>query len=251
MEAEPHTTASPPPAGPRGISEDLRAFIEEVPWERRPILDFVQRAAEALQPGARLLDIGSGDAPYRELFTHVDYVTHDWENSIHPGAHEADLVGNADALPVEPEAFDAVLLTQVLEHVPDPAAVLGEVRRALVPGGSLFMTAPLNWELHEMPFDFYRYTSEGLRHLLDGAGFVDLTIDARNDCFTTLAQLMRNAASAMGRAPDGLDGDRDRASAALWRLADQMAHLAPLDAAWTMPLGYSAIAVKPRTPTGS
>ncbi len=246
LESEPHTTASSPAAGRRGISEDLRTFVEEVPWERRPILDFVQRSAERLPPGARLLDIGSGDAPYRELFEHVDYVSHDWENSIHPGARQADLVGSAESLPVEAEAFDAVLLTQVLEHVPEPAAVLAEIWRVLVPGGSLFMTAPLNWELHEMPYDFYRYTSEGLRHLLGASGFTDIEVDARNDCFTTLAQLMRNAASAMGRAPDGLDPERDRASAALWKLADQMAQLAPLDTARTMPLGYSAVAVRPR-----
>ncbi len=250
LESEPHTTASAPPAGRRGISEGLRAFVEEVPWERRSILEFVERSAASLPPKARLLDIGSGEAPYRELFDHVDYVSHDWEHSIHPGARGADLVGSAEALPVEAEAFDAALLTQVLEHVPDPAAVLAEVRRVLKPGGSLFMTAPLNWELHEMPYDFYRYTSEGLKHLLADAGFVDVVVDARNDCFTTLAQLMRNAASAMGRSPDGLDEERDRASAALWRLADQMAHLAPLDAAWTMPLGYSAVAVKPSTTSG-
>jgi SAM-dependent methyltransferase len=238
------------PAGLQGISEELRAFVEEFPWERRPILDFVQRSAASLSPGSRLLDIGSGDAPYRELFDHVEYVSHDWENSIHPGAREADLIGSADSLPVEAEAFHAVLLTQVLEHVSEPAAVLAEVRRVLMPGGTLFMTAPLTWELHEMPYDFYRYTSEGLRHLLDGAGFVDIEVNARNDCFTTLAQLMRNAAAAMGRAADGLDTERDRASDALWRLADQTAELAPLDAAWTLPLGYSATAVRARLAGG-
>ncbi len=246
--SEAYATARPEASGRRGVSEDLRAFVEEVPWERRSILDFVQRSAASLEPGARLLDIGAGDAPYRELFDHVEYVTHDWDNSIHEGGREADLLGSADALPVGDEEFDAALMTQVLEHVPDPAAVLAEARRVLTPGGSLFMTTPLTWELHEMPYDFYRYTSEGLSHLLAGAGFAGVRIEPRNDTFTTIAQLMRNAASAMGRAPDGLDQERERASAELWRIADQMARLAPLDTAWTLPLGYSAVAVKPPAP---
>lgn len=247
-ESQPYTTAASEAAGCRGVSRDLFAFIEELPWERRPILDFVQRSAASLRPGVRLLDIGSGDAPYRELFDHVEYVTHDWENSIHEGAQGADLVSSADAIPVEDGEFGAALMTQVLEHVPEPSAVLSEVRRVLAPGGAFFMTAPLSWEIHEMPYDFYRFTSEGLDHLLSSAGFVDIEIEARNDCFTTVAQLMRNAASAMGRAPDGLDGERLRASAALWRVAEQVARLAPLDTTWALPLGYSAVAVKPATP---
>ena len=241
-------TATSAAAGRQGVSEGLRAFTEEVPWERRSILEFVQRSAASLRPGVRLLDIGSGDAPYRELFEHVEYVTHDWEHSMHPGARDADLIGSADALPVENEEFGAALMTQVLEHVPDPAAVLAEAWRVMTPGGSLFLTAPLSWELHEMPYDFYRYTSEGLSHLLAGAGFVDIEVKARNDGFTTIAQLMRNAAASMGRAPDGLDGERERAAAALWRVADQIAGLAPLDAAWAFPLGYSAVALKPHDP---
>ena len=107
------------------------------------------------------------------------------------------------------------------------------------------MTAPLAWELHELPFDYYRYTSVGLRYLLENAGFEQVEINARNDCFTTLAQLMRNAGSAMGRAPDGLDERREAATALLNELADQIAEFAPLDVERILPLGYSAVATRP------
>jgi hypothetical protein len=111
-------------------------------------------------------------------------------------------------------------------------------------GGSLYLTAPLVWELHELPYDYYRYTSEGLRHLLESTGFREVEVEPRNDCFTTLAQLMCNVQWAMGSAPDGLDERRAAAGRLLSELAEQVAKLAPLDAARILPLGYSAIGVR-------
>jgi SAM-dependent methyltransferase len=230
--------------GRLGISEDLRQFVAEMPYERRTILDFVMRAARSLPPGARIADVGAGDAPYRELFTRFDYVTIDWEQSVHEDAKAVDIVARADSIPEPDASFDAVLLTQVLEHVPDPAAVLAELRRILRPGGALYLTAPLVWELHELPHDYYRYTSEGLRHLLDRTDFDEILIEPRNDCFTTLAQLLENTRWAMGRAPDGLDERREAAGDLLSDLAKRIAELAPLDAARTLPLGYAARAVR-------
>jgi SAM-dependent methyltransferase len=228
--------------GRLGVSEALRQFVEEMPYERRSILDFMIVAARATAAGARLADVGAGDAPYRELFGHVDYVTTDWEQSPHEGVQSLDIFASADSIPVDDAAFDAVLCTQVLEHVPDPLAVVRELRRILRPSGRLYLTAPLTWELHELPYDFYRYTSEGLRHLLEQAGFTPVAIEPRNDCFTTLAQLMLNARHVMGSAPDGLDARRVAAADLLAELAGEVAALAPLDASRSFPLGYTAIA---------
>src|SRR5439155_12118979 len=101
------------------------------------------------------------------------------------------------------------------------------------------------WELHEQPFDFYRYTPSGLEHLLRKAGFAGIKVRPRNDCFSTLAQLLRNAGAVMGRRPDGLDPKREAAAAELARLADVVAAYAPLDAEWIFPLGHSVTAVRP------
>lgn len=225
--------------GAGGISEALRAFVEAMPYERRSILAFVRSVADSLRPGAVVLDLGAGQAPYRELFEHCEYMTADWEHSLHERASEADLIASAEALPLSDASVDAVLLTQVLEHVPAPAAVISEAARVLRRGGGAFVTVPFVWELHELPFDYWRFTPASLERLLVGAGFEEVEIEARNDCFTTIAQLLRNLGSAMGRAPDSRDQERDAAAELLAQLADRVAALAPLDVSGVLPLGWS------------
>jgi SAM-dependent methyltransferase len=232
------------------ISAALRRFTAALPQERGPILDFALRVAGELEPDCRLLDVGAGESPYRELFGHVRYENTDWEHSVHPGARAVDHVGPAHELPVPDATYDAVLCTQVLEHVPNPAAVVAELARVLRPGGRLYVTVPLAWELHELPFDFFRYTPHALSRLLADAGFVDHDIRPRNDCFSTLAQLMDDIASTMGTYPDGRDGARAEAAAAMRAMAAQVAGFAELDARRVLPLGYSVAATRPAGAAG-
>jgi SAM-dependent methyltransferase len=222
------------------VSPGLRAFTEELPLERLSILQFVTRCAMSLPAGARVLDAGAGDAPYRELFAHCEYTTTDWTQSVHPGARKADVVAPLDDLPVADASVDAVLCTQVLEHVRDPAAVLGELGRVLRPDGWLWLTVPLVWPLHEEPHDFFRYTPYSLDALITGAGFVEVEIAPRNGYFTTVAQLLRLAPTAVGWADDGRNSLRGRLFADLRRLAGQLERFDDLDGRGTFPLGYEA-----------
>jgi SAM-dependent methyltransferase len=232
-------------AGKLGFTEPLRAFVAQYPWERESIATFVRNAACSLPPGSRVADVGAGEAPYRELFVGHRYVTIDWAQTMHELPEGPDIVADATGIPVDDGAFDAVVLTQVLEHVPDPLAVLQELHRILVVRGRLFLTAPFVWEEHEVPHDYARYTRYGLRTLAERAGFSEIDVSARNDCFTTLAQLVRNAAWTMGRAPDGLDPERHVAQELLEQLAEHLARLAPLDSQWIFPLGFTMSARKP------
>jgi SAM-dependent methyltransferase len=242
MSADP---LAPPKLGQLGLSEALRQFVGEMPYERRPILDFLMEVSTDIEPGTAVLDVGAGDAPYRELFAHTTYMTNDWEESVHAGGRRADFLAPAWALPVEDSRMGAVICTQVLEHIADPADVVAECLRVLEPGGRLALTVPLVWQLHELPHDYYRFTPAGLSHLLARAGFIDIVIKARNDCFSTLAQMMLNLGSTMGRTDDGLDDRRDQAQAILAELAEQIVSFAPLDVDRTFPLGYSALAQRP------
>lgn len=226
-------------------SAELLRFTAEAPHERESILEFALRVARELPPGSRLIDVGAGNSPYRELFEHLHYESADWENSPHPGARAVDHIGPAHDLPVEDGSYDAVLCTQVLEHVPNPGEVVREQYRVLRPGGRLYMTVPLVWELHELPFDFFRYTPHGLERLLDAVGFTKLDIRPRNDCFRTLAQLLSNIGSMVGSYPDGRDELRADAVATLRAMSDQVASYAGLDARQIFPLGYSVVATRP------
>ena len=226
----------------RVVSEALRAFVADKPHERASILAFVREMADGLSPGTVVLDVGAGDAPYRELFEHCEYLTSDWEESEHERAAASEIVAPAEALTLADASVDAVLMTQVLEHLPEPAVALREAARVLRPRGGIFLTVPFAWELHELPSDFWRFTPGSLEKLLASAGFAEIVVKPRTDCFTTLAQLLRNAGSAMGRAPDGRDDARDEAAVLLAQLADLLAPLAELDVAGAFPLGWSATA---------
>jgi SAM-dependent methyltransferase len=102
-------------------------------------------------------------------------------------------------IPVADDRYDLVLFSQVLEHIPEPAAVLAELRRVLKPGGRIWASAPLFYEEHEQPFDFYRYTQFGLRRLFEEAGFESLEIDWLEGYFGTVSYQLDVAA----RATDG------------------------------------------------
>lgn len=131
---------------------------------------FLRDVASMLPENALVLDAGAGDCPYRDLFAHARYEAADFCKSDRPYA-EMNYVCDLAEIPVEDERFDMVICTQVLEHVPDPAAVLKELHRILKSGGILALSAPLYNREHGAPYDFYRYTQFGWRHLLTGAGF--------------------------------------------------------------------------------
>jgi len=116
-----------------------------------------------------LVDFGCGTQPWRPLFEHrvARCVGIDLPGSDHADAHLAP-DGRA---PIADGEADAVLSTQVLEHVADPAAYLAECRRMLAPDGRLVLSTHGVWKYHPHPTDYYRWTAEGLRRQLEASGF--------------------------------------------------------------------------------
>ena len=225
-------------------SNPLAEFNSSAPFVRDGIATFIAGAAQGMRPGARVVDIGAGDAPYRDFFRHVEYVTVDWEHSVHAGARASDIIASADSLPMADESVDAVVMTEVLEHISVPSAALREVARILRPGGEIVLTVPFVWILHEVPYDYFRYTPSALTMLLEEAGFDQVVVTARGDYFSTLAQLMRMTPQWITSTPtdDGLEERRHLAGKTMEDLSDVFAALAPLDTQGLLPLGFNASA---------
>jgi SAM-dependent methyltransferase len=138
---------------------------------RSYLLEFARQAAASIPPGAAVLDAGAGKTPYKRLFSHARYESADFCQVDQKSYGEITYVCDLARIPVPDDQYDLVLLTQVLEHVPEPKPVLQELFRVLKPGGAIWLTAPLFFEEHDIPFDFYRYTQYGLKHLLQASGF--------------------------------------------------------------------------------
>ena len=122
----------------------------------------------------RLLDIGCGQKPFRAFLSPDRYVGLD-RPDFHGGMNDevaaADVFGDGTALPFRDGCMDSVAAFQILEHTPEPRPILKEAHRVLKPGGALIVTAPQSYPMHGVPYDFYRYTAYGLRHLLETTGF--------------------------------------------------------------------------------
>jgi ubiquinone/menaquinone biosynthesis C-methylase UbiE len=153
-------------------------------------------AAQAVRvpAGARVLDVGAGSAPYRALFGHCTYRTQDFaqlqgEQLRHGGYTAIDYVSEAHAIPVPDASFDAIVCTEVIEHVPEPIAVIREFGRVLAPGGCLILTAPLGSGIHQEPYHFYGgYTPFWYRRFLEEAGFTSIVVEANGGTLRHVAQ---------------------------------------------------------------
>ncbi len=141
------------------------------------IASFVESVAANTPDDHLVLDAGAGESRFRGLFEHTRYVTidfglgdRDWDYS------GLDIVGRCEELPLADASCDRVLSVVVLEHTPEPARVIEEFHRVLKSGGSVHMVVPHMWEEHQRPFDYFRYTSSGIRYLLEESGFRILEI---------------------------------------------------------------------------
>jgi SAM-dependent methyltransferase len=123
----------------------------------------------ALAPSVhgRLLDVGCGSKPYQKYFEASEYIGLDMQGRN----KHADRSYDGKTFPFSDGEFDAVLTSEVLEHVFNPDEFLSEINRVLRDGGVLLLTVPFVWDEHEQPFDYARYSSFGLRHLLESHGF--------------------------------------------------------------------------------
>ena len=118
------------------------------------------------------LDAGAGAQKYRHIISKScdKYIALD-------AFTRTDVRGDVMALPFKDDIFDTVICNQVIEHIPRPWQAVREIYRVLRQGGHLLLSAPFLYPYHPEPYDYFRYTREGLRILLEEAGFRILEIN--------------------------------------------------------------------------
>lgn len=156
---------------------------------------WVAAMASSIRSGSRVLDVGAGTCPYRQLFAHCDYRTHDFKQ--YKGEKlggtseygEIDYVSDIVDIPVPDASFDVLLCTEVFEHVPEPIRALEEMARIVKPGGRLLITAPLGSGLHQLPYHYYGgYTPYWYEHFAAKFGLEIREITPNGGFFRLLAQ---------------------------------------------------------------
>jgi len=161
---------------------------------------WLKKTLFSLPQGARILDAGAGELRNRPLCKHLTYVSQDfcqyegrgdgkglqtgqWDTSL------IDLVCDVNSIPEPDSSFDAILCSEVLEHVPDPTRPLDEFKRLLKPGGKLILTAPFASLVHFAPHyyssGFSRYWYE---HHLSQRGFFIEELVPNGDWFAYCQQ---------------------------------------------------------------
>ena len=165
-------------------------FINPFFFIRRGLLNGIKKYARQLN--GNLLDFGCGSKPYKTLFNVKKYFGVDMIDRGHPHELELeqiDVYYDGNKLPFKDEAFDSLFSSEVFEHVFNLEDILQELRRVLKKDGKALFTVPFVWDEHEIPYDYGRYSSFGIKYLLEKHGFKVIALEKSTKYLETVFQL--------------------------------------------------------------
>ena len=144
---------------------------------RGRIRGFIDRNADKL--GDDVLEVGSRMTNDKAWWiVNRDLARGQWTGIDMQEGHGVDLVADIHALPEAWQGrFSSVLCSEVLEHVARPWKALPELYRVVRPGGWIVVTTLFAFPEHGFPDDYYRYSTSGLKLLLQDAGFIHVTAE--------------------------------------------------------------------------
>jgi len=164
---------------------------------------WLEQVLSSLPQDSRLLDAGAGELKNRRYCAHLDYISQDFCQYHSAGGGHLDeglqtkgwdtsriyLVSDITEIPAPDESFDAILCSEVLEHVPEPTHALDEFARLLKPGGTLILTAPFGSNVHMAPYHYCSgFSKYWYEHHLALRGFQVRELVANGDWYALLHQ---------------------------------------------------------------
>lgn len=185
------------------------------PWTRLTVGEknasnrdkWVEDVLRSLPAGIKILDAGAGECQYRQHCRHLTYVSQDFSKYDGLGNNSGlqtqkwdtsfiDIVSDIVAIPAPDGDFDAILCTEVLEHLPDPGLAIREFARLLKIDGQLIITAPFVSFTHFAPYHFATgFNKYYYFHHLTKNGFGDIQITENGNYFEFVAQELRRISS--------------------------------------------------------
>jgi ubiquinone/menaquinone biosynthesis C-methylase UbiE len=163
-------------------------------------LKWISTQLAQIPRGRTVLDAGAGEQQNKVFCGHLNYVSQDFceyqgkgnSKALQTGrwdTSKTDIISDITAIPVPDEAYDVVILTEVLEHLPRPVEALSELFRVLKSGGQIIITAPFcsltHFAPHHYTTGFSRYWYE---YHLPKIGFNQVTISANSGWIDYVAQ---------------------------------------------------------------
>jgi len=186
------------------IKEIEKKFLPKIGSKNESLrMEWTEKALKNIPAGLKILDAGAGELKFKKFCSHLKYTSQDfgqydgtgdkkglqmkdWDNS------KLDIVSDIINIPLPDKSFDAILCTEVLEHIPEPILAIKEFSRILKPGGNLILTAPFCSLTHFAPYHFYsgfnRYFFE---KELKEFGFEIKEITPNGNFFSFIAQEIR------------------------------------------------------------
>jgi len=165
--------------------------------------EWIERTLKKIPNGSKILDAGAGELQFKKYCNHLNYTSQDfaqydgkgndsgfqigeWDNS------KLDIVSDITSIPVDNESFDAIMCTEVIEHVPDPIGALNELSRILKKNGFLLITAPFCSMTHFAPYHFCTgFNKYFYQNHLTRLGYEILELEENGDFYNYLAQEVR------------------------------------------------------------
>lgn len=207
-----------------GINDERIVTKRNMYWSTIPNSEvrdkWVEEKLRKIPDGKIILDAGAGEQPYKKFCTHLKYISQDFGEYDTSEKKEAlqmkewnsrsvDILSDIINIPLEDESVDAILCTEVIEHIKNPVLAIKEFSRLLRPNGQLLLTAPNCSLTHMAPYYFYNgFSRYWYEENLNDFGFEIEEIMEYGNFFSWLKQELLRTEEIMNRYVE-LDGEMD------------------------------------------